>query len=177
MTFGLMREPLGHPRMQGFIDRIDTNLAAAEASDGFIARSVFDEATGQDTWGVRATPTHFQGDEYENRGVATLSLWQDLESVFAFAYSSSHAEALSKRKQWFMEPRWPNYVAWWVRDDHTPSWPEACQRYDRLECEGASPDAFDFKRPFGPDGQPMRVDRDVVSRKVAKSIAKGRQAP
>ena len=175
MTIGLLNEPFGHPRVQGFADRLDANFAAAEASEGFIGRSVLDEATGEETWGAWAAPTIFHGGEYLNRTPETLSLWQDLESVFAFAYHGVHAEALNNRKEWLVHARWPNYVAWWVRDDHTPSWQEACERYDRLEREGASPEAFHFKQPFGPDGQPARIDRDVVRRKAAQYARNGQQ--
>lgn len=56
----------------------------------------------------------------------TLSLWADLESVFAFAYNGVHAglnaEALKHRKEWFLTPEWPTYVAWWVEDNHEPDW-------------------------------------------------------
>ena len=94
-------------------------------------------------------------------------------SVFAFTYNGIHAEALSKRKEWFEHPKWPSYVAWWVEAEHTPSWEEAYERYDKLHREGSSPEAFDFKHPFGADGQPVKIDREVVKRKVSPSNNRG----
>ena len=54
----------------------------------------------------------------------TLSLWQDLESVAAFAYHGPHGEALAKRREWFEKYNLPVYVAWWVRADHRIDWKE-----------------------------------------------------
>lgn len=169
MTTGLLHEPFGAPSMQGFEDRTPPTFAVAEKSEGFLARSGY-EAEDELVWGARETPTVFGREDYEARGADTLSLWQDLESVFAFAYNGTHAEALSHRKGWFVHGSWPTYVAWWVDDDHTPSWHEACERFDKLHREGPTPDAFDFKQPFGPDGQPTKIDRDVVRRKAARHV-------
>ena len=164
MTIGLLHAPYGDPRVQGFFDRGDANFATAEASPGFMGRSQYDEATEADTWGASTQPALFNSEAYLDRTPQTLSVWHDLESVFAFAYSSVHDEALSKRKEWFVHPEWPSYVAWWVDDAHTPSWQEAYERYEQLRRDGSSPNAFDFKRPFEPDGHPITIDRAVVKR-------------
>lgn len=170
MTVGMLHAPNWDARVQGFIERIQANYEAAEASDGFLDRSIRDESTGEHKWGLQPIPTPFQDINHENRLPQTLSLWQDLESVFAFAYHGIHAEALNKRKEWFVKPEWPTYVAWWVEDDHIPSWEEAGQRYEIYYASGSSPEAFDFKRPFSPDGRPLQIDRQKVREKVALNI-------
>lgn len=169
MTIGILRGPSGDPQVQGFIDSSGANFEAAEASPGFIDRSRFDELTDDQTWKGRSYPTIFQDEAFSDITPQTLSLWQDIESVFAFAYYNSvHAVSLSKRKEWFEQPKWPTYVAWWVADEHTPAWEEAYKRYDKLHQEGSSPEAFDFKHPFGPDGRSIKVDREVARKKVAQ---------
>lgn len=168
MTIGLLHAPSGDPRVQGFIERIDTVYASAEASDGFLDRSRTDELTGMSSWGERHFPHIFQKDEYLDRRPATLSLWSDLESVFAYAYSGAHAEALSKRQEWFVRPQWPTYVAWWVDDEHRPTWQEASLRYDMLIENGPGPQAFDFKKPFDSQGQPVVLDRKRIRHKAAE---------
>jgi len=158
MTIGLLKAPRGDEQVQGFFDRSPAIISGAEVSPGFIARSFYDERT----WGTISNPTIFQDEEFEDMTPQTQSSWQDLESVFAFAYRGVHAEAMRKRNEWFVKPEWPTYVAWWIADGHTPSWEEAYQRYDQLHQQGASAEAFDFKHPFGADGQPVKIDRQRV---------------
>lgn len=167
MTMALLHEPYDHPRIQGFFDRSQPNLAAAAASQGFRGYASF-PGEADEVWGPETIPAAFQTEACANRVVMTLSVWDDLEAVFGFAYTGVHAEALGKRKDWFILPTWPSYVAWWVEDDRMPSWDEACTRYDQLQQTGSSPEAFDFKRPFSPDGQPISVDREAAKRKTTR---------
>ncbi len=161
LTFGVPLEPLDRPQNSDFVVRIDPTFEAAEASEGFVDRSVLDEETGLESWGDFVPPRFVSNDE---PWAVTLSRWQDLESVFSFAYSGFHSETLRRRREWFVTPRWPTYVAWWVPDDHTPDYKEAMDRLERLHDEGPSPDAFDFKRPFDADGRPITLERTQVSR-------------
>ena len=101
-------------------------------------------------------------DDYE---AATLSLWDDLESVYAFAYYGRHAEALKKREDWFVKPEWPSFVAWWVENGQIPTWEDACSRLELLNEEGSTPHAFDFKTPLDSAGTPWRMDRSKIQEK------------
>jgi hypothetical protein len=103
------------------MDRIDATFGAAQASGGFLGRSEPSDPDDEAVWGAWMVPTIFNPEGYQNRVPETLSLWQDLESVFAFVYHGIHAQALNKRKEWFVHPQWSSYVAWWVEDDHIPS--------------------------------------------------------
>jgi len=82
------------------------------------------------------------------RFAMTLSLWDDLESVAAFAYNGAHAEALMRRKDWFQSLGLPSYVAWWVAEDHNLDWKEGSDRLDHLHAHGSSAFAFNFAKPF-----------------------------
>lgn len=86
-----------------------------------------------------------------------MSLWTDLDSVFAFVYTGLHRSTLSKRHEWFLKPEWPSYAAWWVSDDTIPTWSDACERLEHLHDHGPSPVAFTFRRPFAADGTPTRL--------------------
>ena len=102
---------------------------------------------------------------------STLSRWDDLESIFAFAYSGFHSGNLRRRQEWLVDPQWPSYAAWWVADDHKPDWHEANERLERLHDHGPSPYAFDFKRPFDPHGGPIELDRTLVQEKIDRNGA------
>ncbi|HKG24044.1 MAG TPA: DUF3291 domain-containing protein, partial [Thermomicrobiales bacterium] len=95
---------------------------------------------------------HFVTPELAGREAQTLSLWRDLESAVAFAYSGLHAEALRRRRGWFPAPAWPSYAAWWVADDNRPDWREAMRRLEHLHDRGPSTIAFDFRSPFDATG-------------------------
>ena len=80
-----------------------------------------------------------------------------MESVSAFAYRGAHGEVFRKRREWFVKAEWPTYVAWWVDDDHVPTYAEAIERHKRLHDRGPTPHAFNFKTPFDKDGKPTQL--------------------
>lgn len=164
-TFGILHEAQGNPRVQGFFDRVSDTFKEAEQSTGFIGRSSRDPLTGEHSWGERVSPRFFVGDETDGlKAPRTVSLWEDLESVFAYAYSGLHAEALRQRREWFVKPQWPAYVAWWVADDHIPDWVEAAERHEHLHDHGSTPFAFDFKQPFDCNAQPVKLHKRLTSK-------------
>jgi len=162
-TFGIIRQERGNEQVQGFFDRLQSVFESAETTEGFI-----DRARPESDWGERVMPRFFDEDKHAS-GAPTLSLWVDLESVYAFAYNGKHAEALSHRTDWFLTPQWPTYVVWWVSDDHVPTWEEAWQRLEHLHDKGPSPYAFDYRQTFGDDGQVVRLRRDIIQDRV-KSV-------
>jgi hypothetical protein len=158
-TFGILREAHGHPQVQGFFDRIPDVFAGAEATDGYVDRRRGDRP-------AEFGPRFF--DPAQHAGAPqTLSVWRDLESVYAFAYRGRHGEALRGRREWAVEPQWPTYVAWWVDDEHMPTWQEAAERLEHLHDHGSTPFAFSFKAPFDVSGQPLTIDRARVAERAA----------
>lgn len=166
MTFGVLKKPVGHEVVQGFVDRIASVYAAADGSVGFFARSVRDVQTWQHSWGPVVAPLCAPPGVGLDQLAMTLSLWQDLESVAAYAYQGVHAEAMSKRSAWFERGPWPSYVAWWVEKDHQPTWPEGVWRLDQLHANGARPDAFTFRQPFDSEGRPTSLKRTRSAKPV-----------
>jgi len=162
MTIGVLVADRDDPRVQGFWDRTEATFKTAENSPGFIGRAV----DGDAAWGEKVIPRTFEHPEFINRRVFTLTLWEDLESVFAYSYNASHGESLRHRHDWFEKGDWPGYVAWWVADDHTPTWTEAADRLDHLHEHGSQPIAFNFKRAFDATGEPVPIDRRVVMEKI-----------
>ena len=158
-TYGVLNAPVGHPTVQGFVDRIASVYASAEGSLGFFARSERNVHTLEHSWGPVIAPRCTPEGVSLNELAMALSLWRDMESVAAFAYRSAHGEALSHRTDWFRKGSWPVYVAWWVDENHTPNWTEAADRLDHLHVNGSTPSAFTFKQPFDANGAPARLKR------------------
>ena len=173
LTVGVLHEPVGAPRVQGFVDRIPAVYAAADASSGFRARSIRDVTTWKHSWGDVVPPRCYPQLAGTDRYAMTLSLWNDLESVAAFAYHGPHAEALAHRKEWFEVLGLPVYVAWWVADVHTPDWQEGAERLENLHAHGPSAYAFNFAAAFDPAGNPYRLDAAAVKIKAAAFAGSG----
>jgi len=145
-TFGLLHEDHDHTRNISFHEMVQAVFAYAEGDEGFVW-------VNADAWD--AFP-RFQ-DPARETTAQTLSLWRDLPAVYQFAYRELHAQALRRRKEWFVKARWPTYVAWWVASNHRPTWLEATERLEHLHDHGATPYAFDFKQPYDAGGQSVRL--------------------
>lgn len=163
-TFAILKQPYGHPDVQEFDDRTPDVFVEAERAPGFIDRarevsgrelSNFDRDWGP--WGRFCVPRFYTlGRETgTDQRASTLSIWQDLPSVFRFVYAGLHREALKRRSQWFLEPRWPTYAIWWIGDHEVPQWADACRKLEQLHDDGPSPDVFDFKHGYDQHGQPV----------------------
>ena len=169
VTVGVLHEPVGSERVQGFVDRIPAVYGAADQTPGFVARSFRDPTTWEHTWGKPILPRCFDYQIENDRIALTLSLWDDLESVAAFAYAGPHGEALTKSKEWFVGHDLPDYAAWWVEDGHTMTFQEGADKVDALYVNGPTPAAFNFANPFDVNGEPCRLDRNRVK---AKQLAR-----
>lgn len=101
VTFGILRAPWGHPTVQGFLDRGGHVAATADAQDGLIEGHYDADDT---SIGAYVT-ARFVTPDVAGCEAQTVSLWTDLESVFAFAYADPHAEALRHRREWFLLPK------------------------------------------------------------------------
>lgn len=163
-TFGILQESRGHEQVQGFFDRVNTVMAQAGRTVGFMG-------VDDGTWGPMVYPGFFDERKHSPPQI-TLSLWADLESVCAFAYRGAHADALKKRRDWALDGEWPSYVAWWVAADHVPTPEEGSRRLERLHEDGPTGFAFDFKKPFDERGRPRKLDRELFQTRVEQSEAR-----
>jgi hypothetical protein len=159
-TFGQFIEAANHPSNDGFHARNDANLVAVDRAHGLIGRSGYDGDPGPDCWGPQVYPRFFVDAHGDGWSPSTLSLWQDIESVWAYTYSGIHAEALTGARAWFQKGDWPPLVMWWTTD--RPDWAEGVRRHEHLHDHGPSAHAFGFRQPFDAAGAPMAVDRTRV---------------
>jgi hypothetical protein len=124
--------------------------------------------TFEHSWGPIVIPKCF-GDGNLMLNPTTLSLWEDLESVAAYAYHGAHGDAMPHRKEWFTSHDLPESCAWWVEEGHKMSWQEAADRLDHLHENGPTAHSFTIKKPFDADGNPASLRSDVVKMKVAEN--------
>ncbi|GGM72571.1 hypothetical protein GCM10011609_05470 [Lentzea pudingi] len=80
------------------------------------------------------------------REAFNLSVWESVETLWAFAFSGVHLEALKRTRQWF-EPESAFDVMWWVPAGHRPTTEEGLARLELVR-QGPTPEAFTFRRRF-----------------------------
>lgn len=160
-NFGLHVASYDSPEVQGFMRREPLNFAAAEMASGFVGRSGYEGEPGPESWDVQVFPRFIKGSGFDS-GPSSLSLWQDIESLMAFSYAGVHAEALKNARNWNTRNVWPPLVLWWVEAGCRPDWGSAASKLEWLHDHGPSPQAFTFKQPYGPDGEPVEIDRARV---------------
>jgi hypothetical protein len=148
LTFGLMRAPSGDPAVRGFELRIAATYDRAADAEGFLGSY----AEGPDA--DLARPARWADPAYDGRCAITVTRWRDLQAVHAFAFGPAHAGVMRRGHAWMQRGDWPTHVAWWLADDEPLTLTDAAHRYDLLDAEGPTPDAFTFASPYDPDGSP-----------------------
>jgi heme-degrading monooxygenase HmoA len=140
VNIGRIRAPLDSPQLAGFVGRLEEINALADRSPGFVWRLQTDEGN--------ATYLRPYDDE---RILVNMSVWESLEHLKAYVYSSNHRELLKQRREWFEAFSGAYLALWWVPEGHRPSVDEAKQRLAHLEANGPTPFAFTFKVNFPAD--------------------------
>ena len=142
--------PLDDPRMSGFVANLDRINHLAEVSPGFVWRH--QEADGN------STSVRIRGDD---RLLINFSVWEDADSLHAYAFRSNHAEMYRRRTEWFMHEEEPYAVLWWIAAGHEPAVAEAEERLAYLKQHGPTAHAFTFKQRFASDGSRQDPARPV----------------
>jgi hypothetical protein len=140
------RAPLDDPVMAEFMANLGRINAVGDASPGFVWRL-------QDESGNATGLEQPFGPEI----IVNMTVWQDVEALWAFVFRSEHTAFLRRRAQWFRKLEAPPAVLWWVLAGHRPTLVEAKTRLDRLVALGPTPEAFTFARTFTSDGLPVRT--------------------
>ena len=180
-TFAIFQQPRDHEQNQSFHDRNPFVYVSAENTPGFVDRAGLswkrNHADRNRDWGVwDVSPRFLTNGDHQNTA-ATISMWDDVESVYAFTYYGFHAEVLKKREDWFVKGEWPAFVCWWTGDDASPTRAEGAQRLEHLHDNGPTPHAFDFKAPFDAQGNPLRMDRQKIKARAEVVRSHMRQGP
>jgi quinol monooxygenase YgiN len=150
----LMRDPPEHAAMRGLFDHLEVILASARNTEGCIwVEYACDHAP------------RFSRIETSGYPLATLSMWQDLESAvaFTFHFNGPHGTIMRRRNEWLVPFTGPMYTVWWVTESRDPGWAEAVERIDHLRAHGPTPHAFTFAMSFDEHGQPLRLNQARIN--------------
>lgn len=133
-----MRAPLiTDPIMQEFVDQLDAVNALAERSPGFVWRLKSDSGNATDI------------QVYEDtRIIVNMSVWETIEALFNYAYSTEHTDAFRRRGEWFERMTTPHMAMWWIPAGTIPTAEDGKLRLEHLVQHGPTLQAFTFKRRF-----------------------------
>ena len=145
--------PLDDPRLAGFVARLDAINALADRSPGFVWRLQSDSGNATDIQ-VSTDP----------KFIVNMSVWQDLEALFAYVYRSDHLQVMAQRRQWFEKPNGAFMALWWVPAGTVPDVEDGMRRLALLDRSGPTAEAFTFKAPYDAAGR--TIDRGALVRSV-----------
>jgi hypothetical protein len=154
-TCGMLRGSIGSNQVAGFFNLAPAVFESAAKAPGCV-RHMMDEPRGWPPaaqewgpWGTYSSPDfHNDVPGRDDRVAATLSVWESIAAVRAFAYSGVHAQALAQRSDWFEQSAFPGYVMWWIDDGDVPTWKECARRMQDLHENGPSTNGFTFAKVF-----------------------------
>jgi hypothetical protein len=140
INIGRIKGALEDPVMAGFVARLDEINALADGSDGFVWR----------LQGGDGNATYLRPFD-DDRIVVNMSVWESVEQLRAYVYSSAHAELLRQRREWFEKLDRVVTAMWWIPAGRMPSMDEGKKRLASVERHGPTPFAFTFKTTYPPD--------------------------
>lgn len=141
LNIAKFRLPQDHPINADFVNNLDRVNAIAESQPGFVWRFT---GEGNNALDVQV---------FDDLNIASnLSVWSDLESLVAFAFSNeAHKDIMRRRREWFEKMDF-YVVLWWVEYGHIPTLDEAKDRLEVLRINGPSASAFTFRDSYPAPG-------------------------
>ena len=138
LNIGRLVAPVGDPRVAEFVDNLVRINQLGHQTPGFVWQLLTEDG---DSTAFRI----FEGDDM----LINLTVWEDINSLYKFAYSSEHVEFFRRRREWFHKLEdYPALVLWWVPAGHYPTLEEARDKVLYLKEHGPTPLAFTFKQRF-----------------------------
>jgi len=132
-----MVAPLDDALMDGFVARLDEINKLADESPGFVWRLQSEDG---DATSIRAFPDDLM--------LVNMSVWESVQALRAYVYSSEHKELLRSRGDWFSRMAENHLVMWWLPAGQEPTLEEAKRRLAMLRSDGPSSEAFTFRDHF-----------------------------
>jgi hypothetical protein len=150
-----MNADLDDPIMSGFVQRLDEINALADGSKGFVWR--FQTEAGNATY-LRPFD--------DRRILFNMSVWETLEDLKDYVYTSKHIELLKSKATWFKKLGEPHLALWWIPKGHIPSVEEALEKLRFVKAKGPSPEAFTFAISYPKPNKALQPTSPLTRRRV-----------
>lgn len=141
INVGRLLAPIDSAQIAGFVEQLEPINRLAEASPGYVWRLQSD--------GGNATDIQLTDDVLF---IINLSVWESIETLRDFTYSTEHTTVLRQRRAWFERHVEPHFALWWIEAGTIPTPTEALERVERLRRFGPTAEAFTFRTPYPPPG-------------------------
>lgn len=132
-----MNADIEDPIMASFVQRIDEINSLAENSKGFIWRFQDDQGDA----------TYLRPFE-DPRILFNMSVWEEIEDLMNYVYTSKHLELLKSKNEWFTKLGEAHLALWWIEKGRLPSVEEALNKLDFIKKNGPSQEVFTFAKRF-----------------------------
>ena len=129
--------PIDDPQIADFVANLDRINAVADQAPGFVWRLQTEDG---DATAMRV----FDDPMF----IINMSVWESIEALFAYTYSSDHVDIFRRRGEWFSKMETPHMAFWWIPAGHIPTVEEAKAKLEHIEKYGPTPEAFTFKQRF-----------------------------
>ena len=125
------------PVMASFVAATAEINRIADAAPGFVWRLQGEEEN--------ALATRVFGDPLL---VVNLSVWESVEALRDYTYTTEHVEIMRRRREWFDRLDGPHLAMWWIPEGTTPSPQDGKARLAHLDTHGPTPHSFTFSQVF-----------------------------
>ena len=140
MNVGRALYPLDDPRMADFMDNLALINGLGEATVGFVWRLADEDGAGATS--IKA---------YDDPNIIiNLTVWENLDALYAFTYKSDHGKYFARRREWFDRDN-SHLVIWYIPAGELPTPEEGKARLEYLAQHGPTPYAFNFKQRYSVD--------------------------
>ena len=137
INIGRLIAPIDDPKIAEFVAQLGPINALADFASGFVWRLQSNSGN--------ATDVVYNDDPLV---IVNMSVWQSVEALRDYAYTSKHVDVFRDRAKWFEKMEKPHYCLWWIPAGHIPTVAEGRNRLEHYQLNGPTPHAFWFSKQF-----------------------------
>ena len=135
LNIGRLVADTDDPRVADFMEALDRVNGLGKRMPGFVWIM-------EGSQGLGNTEAKIGGDP---RFVSNLTVWESVEALERFVWSTVHRQFYERRAEWFEVLGKQHFVMWWVPEGHRPTLEEGLERLAHWEATGDSDYAFGWR--------------------------------